>query len=267
MPTTESSFGRQLEGCSGRLLGKLRRTARRWPVLPEGESVMLAVSGGIDSLAMAYLVGEHNRRLQRPLEISAVHVCLDADGPAEKLPDSTVHWLASRDLEVIEVEGRLDGSDETPLDCFTCARIRRRTLLETASARGASRVALGHHADDVVETWLLSLMYTGNAESIPPVRSYFGGAVTIVRPLYELQRRELVRLGQLAGFPEPVARCRREDRARRERVRQALSALGRDQSLVRRQLYWAAVRRYEEVERSLNSGADAGQLAERSKGG
>jgi tRNA 2-thiocytidine biosynthesis protein TtcA len=217
-------------------------------VLPEGESVMLAVSGGIDSLAMAYLICEHNRRLQRPMMVSAIHVRLDADGPTDELPDPTVRWLRSRGLEVTEVEGRLDGSEELPLDCFACARSRRRTLVEAAEARGASHVALGHHADDVMETWLLSLMYTGNAESVPPVRSYFDGAVTIVRPLYELQRRELVRLGRLAEFPEPVARCRREDQARRERIRRALSALGRDQNLVRRQLYWAAVRQYEKSE-------------------
>ena len=240
MPTTD------LDRCVGRLSGKLRRTARRWPVLPEGECVMLAVSGGIDSLAMAYLVCEHNRRLQRPMEASAIHVRLDADGPTDELPESTARWLRSRGLEVAEVEARLDGSEELPLDCFACARARRRTLLEAAEAGGASHVALGHHADDVVETWLLSLMYTGNAETIPPVRSYFDGAVTIVRPLYELQRRELVRLGRLADFPEPVARCRREDEARRERIQRALSALGRDQNLVRRQLYWAAVRQIEE---------------------
>jgi tRNA 2-thiocytidine biosynthesis protein TtcA len=245
MPTTESPTTRQLERCSGRILGKLRRTARRWPVLPEGESMMLAVSGGIDSLAMAHLVCEHNRRLQRPLEVAAVHVCLDADGPAKELPAATSRWLRLLGLEVIEVEGRLDGSQEVPLDCFACSRARRRTLLEVADARGASHVALGHHADDVVETWLLSLMYTGTAEAIPPIRPYFDGAVTIVRPLYELQRRELVRLARLAEFPEPVARCRQEDEARRERVRQALSALGRDQRVVRRQLYWAAVRQVE----------------------
>ncbi len=240
MPTSD------LDRCLGRLSGKLRRTARRWPVLPEGEHVMIAVSGGIDSLAMAYLVCEHNRRLKSPLKVTAIHVCLDADGPARRLPDSTARWLRAREIEVIEIAGRLDGSEELPLSCFACARARRRTLLETAERRSASHVALGHHADDVVETWLLSLMYTGNAESIPPVRSYFDGAVTIVRPLYELQRRELVRLGRLADFPEAVVRCRREDQARRERIRKMLSVLGRDQNLVRRQLYWAAVRQYEE---------------------
>ena len=170
--------------------------------------MMLAISGGIDSLSMAYLVGEHNRRLLRPLKLSAIHVRLDSDGPTDGLPDSTLGWLGSRELEVIEVEGRLDGSDQLPLDCFTCAQVGRRTLLEAAEVRGASYVALGHHADDVLETWLLSLMYTGTAETMPPVRSYFDGTVTVVRPLYELQRRELARLSRLAGFPDPVARCR-----------------------------------------------------------
>lgn len=206
---------------------------------------MLAISGGIDSLVMAYLVGEHSQYLKRGLQVSAIHVCLGADGVTSGLPQATVHWLASRGIELVEVEGRLNGSEQLPLDCYGCARARRRTLLEAADTRGVGFVALGHHADDVVETWLLSLMYTGSPEVIPPTRSYFDGAVTVVRPLYELQRRELQRLARLAGFPEPVARCRKELDSRREKIGKALSALGRDQSVVRRQLFWAAVRQYE----------------------
>ena len=81
---------------------------------------------------------------------------------------------------------------------------------------------------------------------MPPVRSYFGGAVTIVRPLYELRSGELARVSRLAAVPNPLVGCRREDEARRQRIRKVLSALGRDQRLVRRQLYWAAVRQLEE---------------------
>lgn len=242
MPTTEIPASGQLERCQGRLLGKLRRTARRWSVFPEGERLMLAVSGGLDSLAMAYLVGEHNRRLKRPIEITAAHVLLDADGATAGLPEETVRWLSARGIEVEEIDARLDGSEKPPLDCFACARARRRTLLEAADQRGAGVVALGHHADDVVETWLLSLMYTGTPETIPAVRSYLDGAVTLVRPLYELRRGELARLARLAGFPQPIDRCRREDEARRQKVRDALAAMGKDQKLVRRQLFWAAVR-------------------------
>ena len=216
--------------------------------------MVLAVSGGVDSLAMCYLVGEHNRRLRTPLDVSAAHVRLDADGVTNGLPETTVRWLNERDIEVVELEARLDGSDDLPLDCFACARVRRRTLLEAADARGARYLALGHHADDVVETWLLSLMYTGTPETIPPFRSYFDGAVTVVRPMYELQRGELSRLAGLGGFPKPIERCRREDDARRAKARQALAAMGQDQKLVRRQLYWAAVRELSGTETETETG-------------
>lgn len=248
MPTTEATDPRRLARCSGRLLGKMRRTSRRWNTLPEGERVVLAVSGGIDSLAMTYLVDRFSRRLRTALDLVAVHVRLDADGSTGDLPQRIRSWLWQLGLEVAEVDARLDGSEKPPLDCYACARARRRTLLEVAEGFGAGRVALAHHADDVVETWLLSLAYTGTAESMPPVRSYFDGSITVVRPLYELQRGELVRLASAAGLPKPTARCRREDETRRAKVRAAISAFGRDQNLVRRQLFWAAVRRYDELE-------------------
>jgi tRNA 2-thiocytidine biosynthesis protein TtcA len=236
---------RQLSRCEGRLLGKLRRTARRWPVLPEGARLALAISGGVDSLAMAYLVGRHNRRLKDPLDLVALHVCLDTHGVTTGLPEPIKSWLDSSGLSLIEIEPRLESPEVDQLECFACAKIRRRTLLEAGEGCGASHVALGHHADDVVETWLMSLLYTGNAEAIPPVREYFGGAVTIVRPLYELKKGELVRLARLADLPEAAPGCTMEALAKRDKVQGALRALGRDQTLVRRQLFWAAVNQIE----------------------
>jgi tRNA(Ile)-lysidine synthase TilS/MesJ len=246
--------GQQLGRCQGRLLGKLRRTARRWPVVPEGVRLGLAISGGLDSLAMAYLVTEHNRRLKKPMDLMALHVRVDGNGETSGLPDAIMEWLDLRGLELFEVVPRLDISETERLDCFSCARIRRRSLLETADARGASHVALGHHADDVVETWLMSLMFSGTAETIPPVRSYFGGAVTVVRPLYELKKQEIVRLARLADLPEAVSPCTMERDARRGKIRKVLGALGRDQALVRRQLYWAAARGLEQTDSDAGRG-------------
>ena len=214
----------------------------------------MAISGGLDSLAMAYLVSEHNRRLKKPMDLLALHVRVDGDGETSGLSDAIRKWLDFRGLELIEVVPRIDISETGRLDCFSCARIRRRSLLETADARGASHVALGHHADDVVETWLMSLMFSGTAETIPPVRSYFGGAVTVVRPLYELKKQEIVRLARLADLPEAVSPCTMERDAKRSKIRKVLGALGRDQSLVRRQLYWAAVRELEKTDVDMGRG-------------
>ena len=202
----------------------------------------LAVSGGVDSLAMVFLATEHNRRLKNRLQMKAIHVCLDTDGETRGLRSDIVDWLSDREAEVVQVPPRFDGAQKAPLDCYTCSRARRRTLIESAERMGARCVALGHHADDVVETWMLSLSYTGSGETMPPVRSYFDGVMRVVRPLYELRKREIRRLARLAEIPEPMGACGRESEARRNTIRAALAAFGRDQDLVRRQLYWAALR-------------------------
>lgn len=219
----------------------MHRTDRRWGLLPSDGQVAVGLSGGIDSLALVWLLVESNRRSAARRELVALHVPVDAGGESAPLPPATAAWCLELGVGVEEVEARLDPG-ESSLDCFACGRIRRRSLLEAADARGIRHLALGHHADDVVETWLMSLFYTGTAETMAPVRSYFSGAVEVVRPLYEIQRGRLARLARLAGFPPPASACPQEGSARRERVAAALGALGGDERRVRRQLYWAAVR-------------------------
>jgi len=81
---------------------------------------------------------------------------------------------------------------------------------------------------------------------LPPRREYFGGVVTVVRPLFELRRGETRRLTALAGARPLDDGCSRSTRSRRSRVARALAALGDDQGRVRRQLFWAVVRQYEQ---------------------
>ncbi len=227
---------------AGRLVGKLRRACRRWQLVPTEGGVAVGLSGGRDSLVLLDLMTRAYRSRRPPLTLKALHVRLDADGAGPPLSEETHRWCRQRGVEVDEIEPRIDPGGDGPRDCFSCARIRRRTLLESAEAHGCRVLALGHHADDVVETWLLSLFYNGRAEVLSPRRAYFDGAVTVVRPLLEIRRDEIHRLANLCGLPEPPPPCPREDRARRDRVRAVLGALGRDERLVRRQLFWAAMR-------------------------
>jgi tRNA 2-thiocytidine biosynthesis protein TtcA len=237
----------RVDRCAGRLLGKVRRTCRRWTLTPEDARVAVALSGGVDSLVMAYLLVRNNATLRRPLDLWAYHVRLNAEGPTKGLEPELHSFCAEIGLELEEVMPRFDITDEAPFDCYRCAHVRRRTLLEVANEAGYSHLALGHHADDVVETWLLSLLYTGRGEAMAPSRDYFQGTVTVVRPLFELRKSEIERLARLGSFPSKPPRCGREVDARRRRVVDALASLGRDQKLVRRQLFWAAVRQLGEA--------------------
>jgi len=228
------------------LLGKMRRAIRRWNMLVEGEPVAIGISGGHDSLALVTLLAAHNASLRVPHALRGLHVRLTADA-TEPLPEATAAWCRAVGVEVDEVTARLDPAEAMPMGCYRCATVRRRALLEAADARGCRALALGHHADDVVETFLLGLFYTGTGGALPPVRSYFSGAVRVIRPMVEIRRAEIGRLAARAGFPSPPAACSREgdDDARRGRVQKVLRALGHDEGRVRRQLFWAAVRRLE----------------------
>ncbi len=227
---------------TGRLIGKLRRAVHRWDMLEEGEAVAIGVSGGHDSLALLCLLVAHNKALRVPHPLHGLHVRLTADG-TEPLPAVTASWCRSLGVEIEDVAARLDPTETLPLECYRCARVRRRTLLETADARGCRVVALGHHADDVVETFLLGLLYTGRSDVLAPKREYFSGAVRLIRPLYEIRRAEIRRLAARWGFPPPPPTCLREeeDSDRRGRVQRMLRTLGHDEDRVRRQLFWATV--------------------------
>ncbi len=248
-PATDRAIdGDRCNSCRGRLLGKLRRASRRWSLLPAGARVALGLSGGNDSLAMALLLGEHNRRLRPPMQLVGLHVRLDSDGVTAPLPEDHHSWCSKLGIEIAECLPRVDPGQDFPVKCFRCAQIRRRTLIEAADSRGCSHLALGHHADDVVETWLMSLFYTGTPEVLPPLRSYFADAVTVIRPLYELRRGEIRRLARLCGLPRPPTPCERDQRTRRGQVCAVLAALGRDQKRVRRNIFWKAVRQFAESE-------------------
>ncbi|NOZ78100.1 MAG: hypothetical protein GXP48_02745 [Acidobacteria bacterium] len=223
----------------------MKRACRRWSLMPPGAAVALGISGGTDSYALAWLASRYNRIVRPRCRFIGIHVALDASGRTEGLPAAVTGWCESLGVPVDTVEPRFDPGKTVPGGCFTCAHVRRRTLLEAANERGCDRVALGHHADDVVETWLMSLMYTGTPDVLPPVRSYFGGVITLVRPLYELRKAELVRMARLCGFPPPVQRCPEHSDTKRDLVRAALRQLGRDERDVRRHLFWAAVRSFE----------------------
>jgi tRNA(Ile)-lysidine synthase TilS/MesJ len=215
-------------------------------MLPADGAVAIGVSGGLDSTVLVLLLTAMSRSLPRPLELVGLHVRIEVLGLGEPLTPAYHRWCAELGLEVEELEPRIEPADSLPGSaCAVCAKVRRRALLEAAASRGCPTLALGHHADDVVDTWLMSLMYTGTASAMAAKRSYFDGAVTVIRPLHELRRGEIERMARLADAPPPIAACPAEPDNKRARVQAALRSLGKDQTLVRRQLYWAAVRELE----------------------
>lgn len=235
--------GSGCDAAAGWALGKVRGACSRWGLLrTDDETVTFGISGGTDSLVLAELLARLREVTGSPRDLIALHVTADGTGTRQPLDTAVAAFCKRRKIGLCELEPRLDPKDTFPMGCFRCAHIRRRTLLEATDAVGARTLALGHHADDVVETWLMSLLYTGTADVLPPWRSYFGGVVTIVRPLYDLSARDVARVARRCELPATERPCGVEHQSRRNRIRTMLRALEGDERCVRRNLFGLAQR-------------------------
>jgi tRNA 2-thiocytidine biosynthesis protein TtcA len=163
----------------------VRATIDRNRMLGPEDTVAVGVSGGADSLCLLHLLCELNRRGNRNRNIRPVHVHAGRSGT----DPSRVTGLCRRlGLDCTVRAARSPGSDARESACYLCARERRRILFRAAEELGADRVALGHHLEDVNETFLMNLLYTSSGATLLPVQGLFGGRLRIIRPLYYLDK-------------------------------------------------------------------------------
>ena len=204
----------------------LRRVAGRaiadFDMIGDGDRVMACVSGGKDSHTLLDVL-MHFRRVA-PIDFELVAVNLDQKQPgfpAEVLP---AHF------ESLGVEYRIVERDtysivkrlvpEGKTTCSLCSRLRRGTLYAVADELGATRVALGHHADDALETLLLNLFHNGRIKSMPPRLVSDDGRHTVIRPLAYCRERDIAAHSAEAGHPiVPCDLCGSQPELRRQAVK------------------------------------------------
>jgi tRNA 2-thiocytidine biosynthesis protein TtcA len=211
----------------GPLNRKIGRAMHDWRMLDHGDRVLVAVSGGVDSLVTAWVL--HQWRAKAPIdyEVEAVHIVNDPVGttPAgDRSAESIGRQVRSWGLAYSTLAGRPvpPGEDRT---CFVCARNRRSQLFDLARQRGCRKVALGHHKDDLIETFFINSLYSGNLSTMLPRQDLFGGRLSLIRILSYLEKRDVLELAELAGI-EPVAdRCPLAGDTRRDTVRELLAGL------------------------------------------
>ncbi|HID09994.1 MAG TPA: hypothetical protein EYP17_01655 [Candidatus Latescibacteria bacterium] len=132
-------------------------------------------------------------------ELSAIHVHMDFQKGSSDRREEVARWcgewgipLRIEEVPLLEMEGEVN--------CYRCTWNRRKAVFLAADRMGFSKVALGHHADDLLHTALLNLFVHGKLETIPPKRELFRGRITLIRPLTLLSEAELERLARSLGF-------------------------------------------------------------------
>ena len=206
--------------------GLVRRCVEDYDMIAPGDTVAVGVSGGKDSLVLLMALNKLRRYYPKPFTLEAITVELGFDGmdfaPVAELCDTlgVPYTRLKTDIKEVVFDVR---KEDNP--CSLCAKMRRGALNDLMREQGYNKIALGHHYDDAVETFLMSLLYEGRISCFEPVTYLSRTGITQIRPMLYVGEQAVTRFAAREQLPVVHNTCPADKHTKRQEVKELIVSL------------------------------------------
>ena len=214
-----------------KIISSTSKCIKEFNMIQEGDHIMVCISGGKDSYTMLDMFIHFQKYGDIPFEITVVNMDQKQPGFPEKVLPEYLNKLGVR-FHIAEKDTYSIVMDKIPKGktmCSLCSRLRRGTLYDKARELGCNKLALGHHREDIIETFFLNLFFSGKLEAMPPKFKIDEGDLLVIRPLSFCKEDDIATYSSLKEFPIiPCNLCGSQENLQRKKIKSLLNDWEKD---------------------------------------
>lgn len=223
-----------------RFIKQTGKSINTFDMIRDKETILLAVSGGKDSLALALALSLRRKWLPIKYNLKALMINWIEHPISDEAKEELHKFFSDLDIDFLILdEPQYPESFKDEFNCYLCSRNRRRVLFNYAQEQNLSLIAMGHHLDDLVETTIINTCFRGKFSTMLPIQEFFNSKLHIIRPMIEVHENVLKRLATVYDLPVVKPVCPYDQTNIRSKLKPIVRELSHIDKLTREHVFKA----------------------------